>query len=59
MRSFRLVATTAAMQLVTSMIRVISTLTDARDTAQRQLEAEQKRKGNKVMLGLRALDTKR
>ncbi len=49
-RSFRLVATIAAMQLVTSLIRVISTLMDARDTAQRQLEAEQKRKGNKVLL---------
>lgn len=48
-RNFRLVATTAAMQLVTSMIRVIMTLTDARDTAQRQLEAEEKRKGNKVI----------
>lgn len=47
-RNFRLVAATAAMQLVTSMIRVISTLTDAQNTSQRQLEAEQKRKGNKV-----------
>lgn len=48
MRPFRLVAATAVMQLVTSMIRVMSTLEDAQNTAQRQLEAEQKRKGNKV-----------
>lgn len=47
-RPFRLVAATAVMQLVTSMIRVMSTLEDAQNTAQRQLEAEQKRKGNKV-----------
>ncbi len=46
------------MQLVTSLIRVISTLTDARDTAQRQLDAEQKRKGaNKVWSLLRTLST--
>ena len=37
------------MQLVTSLIHVMSGLMDARDTAQRQLEAEQKRKG-KVQL---------
>ena len=50
-RPFRLVAATAVMQLVTSMIRVMSTLEDAQNTAQRQLEAEQKRKGNKVGAG--------
>ena len=50
-RPFRLVAATAVMQLVTSMIRVMSTLEDAQNTAQRQLEAEQKRKGNKVSAG--------
>jgi STAG domain len=52
-RPFRLVAATAVMQLVTSMIRVMSTLEDAQNTAQRQLEAEQKRKGNKVSAGQR------
>jgi STAG domain len=47
-RPFRYVFTLAASQLVTSLVRVIVTLTGARDTAQRQLDAEQKKKASKV-----------
>jgi hypothetical protein len=42
-RPFRLAATVAAAQLVTSWIHVMKTLMDARDTAQRQLMAEEKK----------------
>jgi hypothetical protein len=37
-----------ACQLVTSLIRVILALTEARETAVRQKEAEEKKKGGKV-----------
>ena len=49
-RNFRALATLTAGQLVTSWVRAMITLTEARDTAQRQLDAEQ-RKGIK---GVRA-----
>ena len=45
-RNFRALATLTAGQLVTSWVRAMVTLTEARDTAQRQLDAEQ-RKGSK------------
>jgi len=45
-RPFRLVATVAASQVVTSWIKVICAIMDTRDTAQRQLTTEEnKRKG--------------
>lgn len=47
-RNFRYAATITASQLVTSWIRVIISLTDARETAQNQLAGEEKKKGSKV-----------
>lgn len=47
-RNFRQVATLTASQLVTSIIHVMLTLTEARETAARQLAAEEKKKGGKV-----------
>lgn len=44
-RNFRAAATTAAMQLMTAMVRVINLLSDETDTSQRQLDIETKRKG--------------
>ena len=52
-REFRCVATLTAAQLVTSWIHVSLALGEARDTAERQLAAEQRKKGGgKVGLGL-------
>lgn len=45
MRDFRSVATLTAAQLVTSWIGVSLALGEARDTAERQLAAEEKKKG--------------
>jgi cohesin complex subunit SA-1/2 len=42
-RNFRALATLTAGQLVTSWVRAMITLTEARDTAQRQLDAEQRK----------------
>lgn len=47
-RHFRYAATMTACQLVSSWIRTMQTLNEARDTAQRQLDAESKKKSNKV-----------
>ena len=47
-RSFRLAGSLAAHQVVTSLIRARLSLADARDTAQRQLAAEEKKKASKV-----------
>lgn len=47
-RSFRSVAALTAGQLVTSWIRASISLSEARDTAQRQLDAEERKKGGKV-----------
>lgn len=48
-RHFRYVATMTACQLVSSWIRTMQTLNDARETAQRQLDAESKKKSNKAI----------
>ena len=47
-REFRAIATLTAAQLVTSWTHVSLALGEARDTAQRQLAAEERRKGGKV-----------
>ena len=47
-RHFRYAATLTACQLVSSWIRTMQTLNDARETAQRQLDAEGKKKSCKV-----------
>ena len=47
-RSFRLADSLAAHQVVTSLIRARLSLAEARDTAQRQLAAEEKKKASKV-----------
>ncbi len=49
-RHFRYAATMTACQLVSSWIRTMQTLNEARETAQRQLDAESKKKTNKVCL---------
>jgi len=43
-RSFRAAASITASQLVTSWIRAVLSLTEARDTAQRQMEVEMRKK---------------
>ena len=50
-REFRATATLTAAQLVTSWIQVSLTLVEARDTAERQLAAEERKKGGKVGRG--------
>lgn len=50
-RSFRLAGSLAAHQVVASLIRARLSLADARDTAQRQLAAEEKKKASKVTHG--------
>eukprot|EP00208_Stichococcus_sp_RCC1054_P001585 CAMPEP_0206144868 /NCGR_PEP_ID=MMETSP1473-20131121/25711_1 /ASSEMBLY_ACC=CAM_ASM_001109 /TAXON_ID=1461547 /ORGANISM="Stichococcus sp, Strain RCC1054" /LENGTH=47 /DNA_ID= /DNA_START= /DNA_END= /DNA_ORIENTATION= len=45
----------AAMQLMTSLVRVMNTLTEATETSQRQLDAEKKRKGGGRVATERAL----
>ena len=47
-RSFRLAGSLAAHQVVTSLIRARLSLAEARDTAQRQLAAEEKKKASKA-----------
>ncbi|KAL0028278.1 hypothetical protein WJX79_006817 [Trebouxia sp. C0005] len=47
-RHFRFAATMTACQLVSSWIRTMQTLNEARETAQRQLDAESKKKSNKA-----------
>ncbi|KAL3143333.1 hypothetical protein ABBQ38_002169 [Trebouxia sp. C0009 RCD-2024] len=47
-RHFRYAATMTACQLVSSWVRTMQTLNDARDTAQRQLDAESKKKSCKA-----------
>ncbi|DBA75127.1 hypothetical protein WJX77_008338 [Trebouxia sp. C0004] len=47
-RHFRYAATMTACQLVSSWIRTMQTLNEARETAQRQLDAESKKKSNKA-----------
>ncbi|KAK9814838.1 hypothetical protein WJX72_012382 [[Myrmecia] bisecta] len=47
-RCFRYTATLTGSQVVTSFIRVMVTLTAARETAQRQLAAEEKKKASKA-----------
>ena len=47
-RHFRYAATMTACQLVSSWVRTMQTLNDARDTAQRQLDVESKKKSCKV-----------
>ncbi|KAL0045252.1 hypothetical protein WJX82_001839 [Trebouxia sp. C0006] len=47
-RHFRYAATMTACQLVSSWIRTMQTLNEARETAQRQLDAESKKKTNKA-----------
>lgn len=47
-RSFRFTATLTAQQVVTSLIRAMLSLGEARETAQRQMAAEEKKKGSKV-----------
>lgn len=47
-RGFRAVAALTAGQLVTCWIRATLSLSEARDTAQRQLDAEQRKKGGQV-----------
>ena len=44
-RSFRFTATLTAMQLATSLVRVVLALGEAAQTATRQLDAESKKKG--------------
>lgn len=51
-RHFRYAATMTACQLVSSWIRTMQTLYDARETAQRQLDAEGKKKGKVCSLGI-------
>jgi cohesin complex subunit SA-1/2 len=51
-RSFRFTATLTAQQVVTSIIKAMLLLGEARETAQRQMAAEQKKKGSKVSVGL-------
>jgi cohesin complex subunit SA-1/2 len=52
-RSFRLAATLAAHQAVAGLIRAQLCLGEARDTAQRQLAAEERKKPSKVTTTLR------
>lgn len=47
-RSFRFAATLTAQQVVTSLIRAMLSLGEARETAQRQMAAEEKKKASKV-----------
>ena len=49
-RNFRALATLTAGQLVSSWVRAMVTLTEARDTAQRQLDAEQRKTGKQVRM---------
>ena len=53
-RSFRYVATLTAQQVVTSLVAAQLLLGEARETAQRQLDAEKSKKGSKA--GLQAHD---
>ena len=48
-RSFRYVATITAGQVITSLIGATLTLAAARETAQRQMAAEEKKKPGKVL----------
>ena len=47
-RSFRFIATATAGQVITSLIRATLTLSAARETAQRQMAAEERKKSSKV-----------
>ena len=47
-RSFRFTATLTAQQVVTSIIRAMVLLSEERDTAERQMKAEENKKGSKV-----------
>ena len=47
-RGFRAAASMTASQLVTSWIRAVLSLIEARDTTQRQMDAELRKKGAKV-----------
>ncbi|KAK9861473.1 hypothetical protein WJX84_003608 [Apatococcus fuscideae] len=47
-RNFRIVATLTASQLITSWTRILLMVSDTRETAQRQLSAEGKKKSNKA-----------
>jgi hypothetical protein len=49
-RSFRYVATLTAQQIVTSLVAAQLLLGEARETAQRQLDAEKSKKGSKAGL---------